>query len=159
MTPLEIPHIFVGDDTKVEVEGKGEADMYNGVFKDALYVPNLTSNLLSVYQISHYGGGDKVEFLLDLVVVKSIKDESMVTIGESNHDSRIYTFSSFVPKSNAQALLMHSNIERKLWHERFGHLNYRYLHQLSSKNMVHGLPQVQFLDGVCSGCTLGKHPE
>ena len=25
--------------------------------------------------------------------------------------------------------------------------------------MVHGLPQVQFLDGVCSGCSLGKHPE
>ena len=25
--------------------------------------------------------------------------------------------------------------------------------------MVHGLLQVQFSDGVCSGCTLGKHPK
>ena len=64
-----------------------------------------------------------------------------------------------MPKSNAQALLMHSNIESKLWHERFGHLNYRYLHQLSSKNMVHDLPQVRFSKGVCLGCTLGKHPK
>ena len=88
--------------------------MNNGVFKDVLYVPNLTSNLLSVYQMTHYGGGNKFEFLLDLVVVKSIKDDSMVAIGEANHDSRLYTFSSFVPKSNAQALLIHSNTERKL---------------------------------------------
>ena len=73
----------------------------SGAFKDLLYVPNHTSNLLSVYQISHYGGGEKVEFLPDSVVVKRIKDESMVSIGEANHDSRIYTFSSFVYKSNA----------------------------------------------------------
>ena len=131
----------------------------SGAFKDLLYVPNHTSNLLSVYQITHCGGGNKAEFLPDLVVVKSIKDDSMVAVCESKHDSRIYTFSSFVPNSNAQALLIHSNIERKLWHERFGHLIYRYLHQLSRKNMVHGLPQVQFSDGVCSSCTLGKHPE
>ena len=127
MKPSEVPHIFVGNDTKVEVEVKGEVEMESGVFKDVLYVPNLTSNLLLVYQITHYGGVQKVEFLLDSVVVKSIKDDSMVAIGEANHDSRLYTFSSFVPKSNAQALLIHLNTNRKLWHERFGHLNYRYL--------------------------------
>ena len=75
--------------------------MDNGEFKDVLYVPNLTFNLLLVYQITHYGGGNKIEFLPNLVVVKSIKDESMVTIGEANHDSRLYTFSFFMPKSNA----------------------------------------------------------
>ena len=101
MTPSEVPHIFVGDDTKVEVEGKGEVDMDNGEFKDGFYVPNLTCNLLLVYQITHYGGENKVEFLPDLVVVKSIKDDSMVAVGEAKHDSRIYTFSSFVYKSNA----------------------------------------------------------
>ena len=89
MTPLEVPHIFVGDDTKVEVEGKGEVEMESGAFKDVLYVSNLTFNLLSVYQITHYRGGNKVEFLPDLVVVKSIKDDSMVAIGEAKHDSRI----------------------------------------------------------------------
>ena len=107
MTPSEVPHIFIGDDTKVEVEGKDEVEMENGVFKDVLYIPNLTSNLLLVYKITHYGGGNMAEFLLDSLVVKSIKDDSMVAIGDANHDSRIYTFYSFVPKSNTQALLMH----------------------------------------------------
>ena len=76
MTPSEVPHIFLGDDTKVEIEGKGEVEMDNRAYKDVLYVPNLTSNLLLVYQITHYGGRNKVEFLPDLVVVKSIKGDS-----------------------------------------------------------------------------------
>ena len=101
--------------------------MDNGAFKDVPYVPNLTSNLLLVYQMTHYGDGNKVEFLPHLVVVKSIKDGSMIAKGEANHDSRLYTFSSFVPKSNAQALLLHSNIENKPCYERFRHLNCRYL--------------------------------
>ena len=75
MTPSEVPYIFVGDDTKVEVEGKGEVKMESGAFNDVLYVLNLTSNLLSVYQITHYRGGKKVGFLPNLVVVKSIKDD------------------------------------------------------------------------------------
>ena len=44
----KVPHIFVGDDTKMEVEGKGNVEMENGEFKDVLYVPNLSSNLLSI---------------------------------------------------------------------------------------------------------------
>ena len=59
----KVPHIFMGDEIKVEVEGKGEVEMDNGVL---------------VYQMTHYGGGNKVGFLPDLVVVKIIKDESMI---------------------------------------------------------------------------------
>ena len=65
----KVPHIFVGDDTKMEVEGKGNIEMETGEFKDVLYVPNLSSNLLSVYQITHLGDGHKVEFLPDSVQV------------------------------------------------------------------------------------------
>ena len=46
MKQSKVPHIFVGDDTKMEVEGKGHVVMENGEFKDVLYVPNLSSNLL-----------------------------------------------------------------------------------------------------------------
>ena len=65
-------HIFVGDDTKMEVEGKGHVEMENGEFKYVLYVPNLSSNLLSVYQITHLGDGHKVEFLPNSVMVHSL---------------------------------------------------------------------------------------
>ena len=65
----KVLHIFVGDDTKMEVEGKGHVEIENGEFKDFLYIPNLSSNLLSVYQITHLGCGQKVEFLPDSVMV------------------------------------------------------------------------------------------
>ena len=45
----KVLEIFVRDDTKMEVEGKGNVEMENGELKDVLYVPNLSSNLLSIY--------------------------------------------------------------------------------------------------------------
>ena len=59
----KVPHIFVGDDTKMEVEGKGHVEMENGEFKYVHYVPHLSSNLLSIYQITHLGDGHRLEFL------------------------------------------------------------------------------------------------
>ena len=57
----------MGDDTKMEVEGKGNVEMENGEFQDVLYVLNLSSNLLSSYQITHLRDGHRVEFLPDSV--------------------------------------------------------------------------------------------
>ena len=42
----KVPHIFVGNDTQVEFEGKGQVEIENGEFKDVLYVPHLSSNIL-----------------------------------------------------------------------------------------------------------------
>ena len=58
-------------------------EMENDEFRDVLYVPNLISNLLSVYQITHFGDGHKVEFLLDSVMVCSLRDDSLVAVGKS----------------------------------------------------------------------------
>ena len=63
----KVPHIFVGDKSKMEVGGKGNVEMELGEFKNVLYVPNLSSNLLSIYQITHLGDGHRVEFLPDSV--------------------------------------------------------------------------------------------
>ena len=89
----------MGDDTKMEVEGKGNVKMENGEFQNFLYVPYLSSNLLSIYQITHLGDGHRVEFLPDSVQVHSLKDNSLVVVGKVNHDKRSYSFSHFVPKS------------------------------------------------------------
>ena len=77
---------------------------------------------------------------------------------------KVYMFSHFLPYSNPFALLIHANEASKLWHERFGHLNYKYLSDLSEsdlseKEMVIGLPKIKFSKGVCKGCILGKHPK
>lgn len=101
--------------------------MYDGTFENVLYVHNLTTNLLSIYQITHYGDVKKVEFTPKSVMVKDIENDALVEVGQANHNSRFYSFSHFVPQSPYMALLTHSNSENKLWHVRFGHLNYHYL--------------------------------
>ena len=159
LEPSKVPHIYIGDDTQVEVEGKGSVDMDDGTFENFLYVTNLSTNLLSIYQITHYGNGKKVEFTPDSVVVKELDDDALVAVGQVNDNSRLYSFSHFVPSSPSRALLTHSNSESKLWHERFGHLNYRYLQKLGTKDVVTCLPRISFSEGVCSGCSMGKHPE
>ena len=83
----------------MEVEGKGNVEMENGQFKDVLYVPNLSSNLLSIYPITHLGDVHRVEFLPNSVYVHSLKDDSVVAVGKVNHDKRLYSFSHFVTKS------------------------------------------------------------
>ena len=68
-------------------------------------------------------------------------------------------FSHFLSYSNPSALLIHANEASKIWNEIFVHLNYTYLSNLSEKDMVIGLPKINFSKGVSEGCILGKQPE
>ena len=38
LTPSHVPHIYVGNDTQVEVQGKGNIELENGIFIDVLHV-------------------------------------------------------------------------------------------------------------------------
>ena len=111
----------------MEVEGKGNVEIKNGDFKDVIYVPNLSTNLLSIYQITNLGDGHKVEFLPDSVKVHSLKDDLVVVVGKVNHDRRLYSFSHFVPKYPSQALLTKTSSQIQLWHEWYGYLSFYYL--------------------------------
>ena len=55
--------------------------------------------------------------------------------------------------------MSHANETNKLWHEIFGHMNYRYLQALSKDDMVEGFPPIKTSNGACIGCVVGKHPE
>lgn len=89
-------------------------------------------------------------------MVKELDDDALVAVGQVNDNSRLYSFSHFVPSSPSRALLTHSNSESKLLRERFGHLNYYYLQQLGTKDMVIGLPQINFFRGCMFNLFHGK---
>lgn len=44
-----------------------------------------------------------------------------------------------------------------LWHHRFGHINFNSLSYMCRHNMVRGMPSISKANGICEGCTLGKH--
>ncbi|XP_059288711.1 uncharacterized protein LOC132042110 [Lycium ferocissimum] len=48
------------------------------------------------------------------------------------------------------------NCDAWLWHLRFGHLNFGSLNFLARKNLVDGLPSIDFPDRRCESCILGK---
>ena len=109
--------------------------------------------------MTHTGSPNKVIFSPNDVEITEILNGKVIEKGVVDHTLKVYKFSHFLHYSNPSALLIHANEERNIFHERFGHLNYKYLSDLSENGMVIGLPKIKFSKGVCQGCILGKHPE
>jgi hypothetical protein len=88
-----------------------------------LHVPKLYVNLLSIYQIMHYGTKKRVEFTLNFVTISNMHDNSMIFVGEVIHESRLYTFNKFIAKYDFYLLLMHVEDTNTLWHKKIDHMN------------------------------------
>jgi hypothetical protein len=92
--------------------------MIDGLINHVLYVPNLLTNLLSIYQIESSGSGKTILFAVDSIVVREIEDPSqIVAIGKVDHHACLYSFSHFVLESPTNVLLAHSSELSKLWHK------------------------------------------
>ena len=151
-------NIYVGVDRTLSVVGFGIIHLNNGQFKDVLCVPTLSCNLLSVYQITHLGEGKSVLFTPHQVVIRDLKDPQHIVATESVDDiTKLYKFDNFGSSFLPSVFVSHSDEVIRIWHERFGHLNYRSLQNLCKEKMITGLPMVSCKDGVCSNCVLGKH--
>jgi hypothetical protein len=77
-------------------------------------------------------------------------DSSIIAVGEVDHKSRLYKFTKFTDY-DSYFLLTHANDSSRVWHERFGHLNFRYMQQLSKQGMVKSLLDIHFSKGVFEG--------
>jgi hypothetical protein len=86
-------------------------------------------NILSMYHITHSGSRKKVEFTPDSVSIFDMQNNSKIVIGEINHKSQLYNFTKFI-EHDSYVLLTHADANSILWHERSGHLNFRYMQQL-----------------------------
>ena len=109
--------------------------------------------------MTHIRSPKKVVFTLNDVEIIEMPNGRVIAKGFVDHSSKVYKFSHFMPFSNPSPLLTHVNEAINIWHERFGHLNYKYLYDLCDKYMVIGLPKIKFSKVVYQGCILGKHPE
>ena len=65
-----------------------------------LYVPSLASNLLLVYQMTHTRSPNKVIFSPDEFEITEISSGKVIAKGVTNHTSKVYMFSHFLPYSN-----------------------------------------------------------
>jgi hypothetical protein len=106
--------------------------------------------------MTNYGTRNKFIFTPNFIDIYDMQTNTKVVIGEVNHQSRLYTFSEFI-EPDSSLLLTHVDESSRIWHERFGNLNFRYMQQIRKKILVDGLPDIHFSKGVCEGCFLGKH--
>ncbi|KAK2417383.1 putative mitochondrial protein [Trifolium repens] len=146
------------DNSTVSVEGKGKVMVQrkngNHAFvTDVLYVPTMKHNLLSLGQLIEKGFAlstrDKHIEVHDpnskLVLQAPLSKNR--TFKVNLQASEIQCFSSLITED-----------ERWLWHYRYGHLNFKSLNYLSSKDMVIGLPLIHTPDKLCEGCFASKQP-
>ena len=77
--------------------------------------------------MTHTVEAKRVTFTPDTVEIVEISTYKVVALGFADHQSRMYKFSHFLPYSKGNVIMNHANEIIKLWHERYFHINYRYL--------------------------------
>ena len=122
--------IHMGDDSQIISKGKGTVKLEHERYFYVLYVPSLASNILSVYQMSHTRVPKRVNFIPNDVDISYIASQKLVATCIEYHHAKAYEFSQFVADAKPIALMTHGNEVSRLWHERFGHLNFKYLQQI-----------------------------
>ena len=64
------PHILMGNNTAMAICGKGFIKIKYCTFNDVLCVPSLSSNIFSIYQITHSGIGKTMKFTPNSVHIR-----------------------------------------------------------------------------------------
>jgi hypothetical protein len=123
------PPILMGGNSLVEVTSKGRIELTNGSFKNVPHIPKLCVNLLSVYQMKKFDTKKRALFTPDAVDIYDMQTNFRVATSEVNRQSRLYTFFEFIEPDSA-LLLTHVDESGRIWHERIGNLNFRYMKQL-----------------------------
>lgn len=154
----EFRHLVkLGNNTKMNVEGKGSVKLnINGVqhvVTEVYYVPDLKNNLLSVGQWQEKG----LSILMHEGKCRIYHPRRGLIIETTMTANRMFVIMAGVVVTPTSCFLTSTLDLPKLWHCRYGHLSYKGLKILQSKNMVHGLPKFDVAKKKeCVDCLIGK---
>lgn len=155
VSPTTINNIKVADNKTIAVEGCGKVNLQirdsegrprTIQVRNVLYVPSLTTNLLSVSQMTK--NGCEIDFEKDYC---RIYQNKKLILTAFQHDN-MYVLKDF---SETPALL--SIVDEKdinLWHQRMGHLNFTDLQKI--ENSADGVELSKKVSQICTTCMEGK---
>lgn len=130
---------LASEDQTTPIEGKGEVTL---TFPDedeiinlpnTLYVPNLTTNLMSVSKITDKGY--TVLFKKNNAIIKDKKGQPIL---KAQRKDNLYYIQSEISSNDEQEISFYSP-KMMLWHEKLGHINGTDLKSAMNKNIVNGL--------------------
>ena len=149
-------HVTLANGNKVDVVAIGDWTTFikhadgvvrKVVFNDVIVVPDLSRDLLSVAKIDDAGGK---------VIVSggkgAIYKGGMGLPLRKINNTYVLDLHHGLPES---AEKVHVAVTPELWHQRFGHINYRYIRELGELGI--GVPRDLGSDGICGSCQAGKH--
>eukprot|EP00253_Pinus_taeda_P001912 PITA_01912 len=124
------PPILMGDDSPIEVIGKGRVELLHGSFEDVLHVPKLSVNLLLVYHITHSSTGKRVEFTPDVVNIYDLHSSAKIATGEG--------YRLFIPSTDKLIIEQSVKFEESLSHApQLPHADTFYRPHVRDDDLVH----------------------
>ena len=126
LAPCATTQISIGNSSQLSILVSGIVALVGGSLQDVLYVPDISMNLLSIYQIFHSSSGKTIEFSPHDVVIRDLHDPEMIVATRSaDYASCLYRFNGFESSDDTRSCyVIHVDLVSKLWHEHFGHVNY-----------------------------------
>lgn len=117
---------MIHNNTYMSVTTSGSIEVYDYTFNDVVCVSLLSTNLISIYHITHCGKGKTFEFTPDSMHIQDQHSREIIEIGRAVNASWLYEFSHFSPINHATLLIGPSY--NAFWVDqtsngRFGHLN------------------------------------
>ncbi|GJV96226.1 retrovirus-related pol polyprotein from transposon TNT 1-94 [Tanacetum coccineum] len=136
------------------ITGYGDYVQGNLAICHVYYVEGLGHNLFLVGQFCDEDL--EVAFRSNMCYVWNLEGDDLLT---GSRDLNLYTISIFEMAASSPVCLMPRATSTKswLWHRRLSPLNFDTINQLTSHNLVHGLPKFKYRKNhLCSACEQGK---
>ncbi|GKC01207.1 integrase, catalytic region, zinc finger, CCHC-type containing protein [Tanacetum coccineum] len=143
-----------GNDHFAAITGYGDYVQGNLTICHVYYVEGLGHNLFLVGQFCD--GDLEVAFRSNTCYVQNLEGDDLLT---GSRDLNLYTISISEMAASSPVCLMSRATSTKswLWHRRLSHLNFGTINQLTSNDLVDGLPKLKYTkDHLCSACEQGK---
>jgi hypothetical protein len=144
-----------GDGSLGTIRGRGTI-MFRGQSReqraliDVFFIPSLRSNIISVGQLNE--GGCAIGIKRGIMTIHDPTEHMFARVRHTG--SRLYT--GVLTIDAPVCLMAQGNDITWRWHARMGHLHFRALRAMASKDMVRGMPVIDRVIEYCDGCTLGK---
>lgn len=149
------PRVTFGDDSKDFTMGYGRIEKQSVIIERVTFVQGLKHNLLSVSQLSD--NGNEVSFNEEPCLIKDDQTGETIMIGVRKGNVYIAHFNSSSQEGYTCLFNKATMDESWTWNKKFSHLNFKAMNSLVKKELVRGLPQLEFVqDGLCDSCQKGK---
>ncbi|KAI3499670.1 hypothetical protein L1887_35474 [Cichorium endivia] len=148
-------YVTFGNDANGIIKNYGVLTNENFTIQKVSYVLGLKHNLISVGQL--VSTGLRVEFDNEFsYIMTGTRDRCLI---RSSRQINMFPLDITMCPGKPRLCLLtkaHSEISW-LWHRKLAHLNFRYMNQLVTEEMVRGLPLLRFdNENLCAACTFGK---